>query len=82
LTEALRLCSADEGRWLVKIITGDLRIGLKEGLVEEAVAKAYEKPANEVRQANLLLGDIGETAMFASEDRLHQASLAPFVLSS
>jgi DNA ligase N terminus len=30
-----------EGKYIVKIITGDLRIGLKESLVEDAIAKAY-----------------------------------------
>jgi len=30
-----------EAKYIVKIITGDLRIGLKESLVEEAIAKAY-----------------------------------------
>jgi DNA ligase-1 len=78
LTAAFRQCTALEAKYLVKIITGDLRIGLKEGLVEEAVAQAFETPAEEVRQASLLLGDIGATAKFASEHRLKEASLTPF----
>ena len=32
-----------EAKYIVKIMTGDLRIGLKESLVEEAIAKAYER---------------------------------------
>ena len=43
-------------------MTGDLRIGLKESLVEEAIAKAYGATLVEVQRANMLLGDIGETA--------------------
>jgi DNA ligase-1 len=78
LTAAFGQCTALEAKYLVKIITGDLRIGLKEGLVEEAVAQAFGAPAEEVRQANLLLGDIGATAKFASEHRLKEASLTPF----
>jgi DNA ligase-1 len=62
----------------VKIITGDLRIGLKEGLVEDAVVTAYARPPEEVRQANLLLGDIGETAKLAAADKLRDATLVPF----
>src|SRR5437016_14019645 len=31
--------SAREGQYVVKILTGDLRIGLREGLVEEAIAQ-------------------------------------------
>jgi len=78
LTEALELCTAIEAKYLVKIITGDLRIGLKEGLVEEAVARAFDKSAREVREANLLLGDIGEVALLASQGRLEEVTLVPF----
>ena len=41
----------------MKILTGDLRIGLREGLVEEAIANAFDAPLDEVKEANMLLGD-------------------------
>jgi DNA ligase-1 len=78
LMRALERCTALEAKYLVKIITGELRIGLKEGLVEESVAGAFNKSGEEIRQANLLLGDIGETARLAAENRLGDASLTPF----
>ncbi len=78
LADLLERCTALEAKYLVKIITGDLRIGLKEGLVEEGIASAFTKPAQAVRQANLLLGDIGETARLAAEDNLGEARLVPF----
>jgi DNA ligase-1 len=78
LKGALERCAPSEAKYLVKIITGDLRIGLKEGLVEEAVAAAFAEPAEKVRQVNLLLGDIGATATLSSEHRLASASLTPF----
>ena len=78
LKAGLEKCTAVEAKYLVKIITGDLRIGLKEGLVEEAVASAFNEPAEAVRQANLLLGDIGTTARLAAEHRLAEATLTPF----
>jgi len=78
LNEAFERCIPLEAKYLVKVITGDLRIGLKEGLVEEAIASAFGRSADEVRQANLLLGDIGETTNLAREDRLASASLVPF----
>ena len=78
LKAGLEKCTPLEAKYLVKIITGDLRIGLKEGLVEEAVAVAFAEPAESVRQANLLLGDIGATSKLASEHRLGEASLIPF----
>lgn len=67
-----------EAKYLVKIITGDLRIGLKESLVEEAIAKAYASTPAQVQRANMLLGDIGETLRFAAEGRLEQAHMRLF----
>lgn len=78
LVRAFEQCSPLEIKFLVKIITSDLRIGLKEGLVEEAVAKAFDVPAEEVRSANLLLGNIGDTAKLALENRLREAGVQPF----
>ncbi len=63
-----------EAKYIVKIITGDLRIGLKESLVEEAIAKAYGCKPAEVQRANMLLGDIGETLQLAAKGRLGAGS--------
>ncbi len=75
---ALQECTSIEAKYLVKIVTGDLRIGLKEGLVEEAIAQAFDVPADAVRQTNLLRGHIGEIAILARQNRLAEASLVPF----
>lgn len=70
--------AAREGQYVVKILTGDLRIGLREGLVEEAIASAFRVPLDDVKEANMLLGDIGETALLASKDELQRAELSLF----
>jgi DNA ligase 1 len=62
--------SAGEVKYAIKIMTGDLRIGLKESLVEEAIAKAFDRPLDAVRRANMLTGDIGETLRSAAADQL------------
>ena len=67
-----------EAKYIVKIMTGDLRIGLKESLVEEAIAKAYGGTLALVQRANMLLGDIGETLKLAAEGRLEQARMRLF----
>lgn len=77
LSGALRRCNPIEARFLVKILTGNLRIGLKDGLVEEAVAQAFEVPVESLRQAVQMLGDLSEGAMLAREGRLHEATLTP-----
>ncbi|PYL16563.1 MAG: DNA ligase [Verrucomicrobia bacterium] len=70
--------SAREGQYVVKILTRDLRIGLREGLVEEAIARAFEVPLEQVKEANMLLGDIGATASLASQRQLDRAELSIF----
>jgi DNA ligase 1 len=67
-----------EAKYIVKIMTGDLRIGLKESLVEDAIARAYGTTLAEVQRANMLLGDIGETVRLASVGRLSDAQMRLF----
>jgi DNA ligase-1 len=67
-----------EAKYIVKIMTGDLRIGLKESLVEEAIAKAYGSTLPEVQRTNMLLGDIGETLDFALRGKLAEAKMRLF----
>jgi DNA ligase-1 len=74
LTEA----GPQEAKYLIRIITSDLRVGLKEGLLEEAVARAFEQPGEAVRRANMLISDIGEVAVLARAGRLGDAHLRLF----
>jgi DNA ligase 1 len=71
-----------EAKYIVKIVTGDLRIGLKESMVEEAIAKAYGGTLagllKQVQRANMLLGDIGETLRMALEGKLAEAKMRMF----
>jgi DNA ligase-1 len=67
-----------EAKYIVKIITADLRIGLKESLVEEAIARAFDATLDQVKRANMLLGDLGETLRLASAQKLSEAHLRLF----
>ena len=78
LRNRFSILSAREGQYVVKILTGDLRIGLREGLVEDAIAKAFAVPFEQVREANMLLGDVGQTVLLASRNELHRAELSVF----
>jgi DNA ligase-1 len=64
-----------EGKYIVKILSGEMRIGLVEGLVEESIAKCYSKPLEEIRKANLLIANLGEVALLAKRDTLAEATL-------
>ena len=65
-------------KYIVKVLGGDLRIGLREGLVEAAIAKAFDRPLDDVKWAGMLVGDVGRLAELARDDALDSASLALF----
>jgi len=56
------LASPLEAKYLVKIFVGEMRTGFHEGLMEQAVSKAFEIPLEEVQKASMTVGDIGEVA--------------------
>jgi DNA ligase-1 len=78
LRQLLERTTQLEAKYIVKIISGDLRIGLKESLVEEAIARAFAQPLEQVQRANMLLGDIGETLHLAAVGKLAEARMRLF----
>lgn len=79
VTELIRDLSAAEARYVAKILTAELRIGLKEGLLEEAVAKAFAIKPADVRRAHQLAGDLGKVAVAARHGRLEALTVTLFV---
>src|SRR5438876_6076107 len=78
LIEALSRATALEAKYLVKLLSGDLRIGLREGLVEDAISRAFKQPLAEVSLANMLRGDIGEAAVRGRAGALHDIEMRLF----
>jgi DNA ligase-1 len=79
LLEALiARCAPRTAGAVIKVIGGELRIGLREGLLEAAIAKAFNRPLEAVKRAGMLTGDVGRTAVLAREDRLGGVSMALF----
>ncbi|MFN2455398.1 MAG: ATP-dependent DNA ligase [Pyrinomonadaceae bacterium] len=74
----LRRAAPLEAKYLVKLLLGDLRIGLKEGLVEDSVARAFAQPLSGIAQVNMLTGDIGETAVRARHGELKGVAMRLF----
>jgi len=64
-----------EAKYVGKILTGDLRIGLRAGLVEEGIARGFNVPLGDVAWASMLSGDLGEVALLARRGTLRQARL-------
>jgi DNA ligase 1 len=75
LRELLDRLTPREAKYVGKILTGDLRIGLRAGLVEEGIARAFGARAADVSWAAMLTGDLGEVALLARRDALRSAEL-------
>lgn len=79
LTGILINCSPLEAKYIVKIATGEMRIGAVEGLVELGVAKAFGSEPAQLRQALLLSSDITHVAILAKRGSLSSVIMKPLV---
>ena len=78
LDELLRRIDARAARFVVKVISGEMRIGLSEGLVEAAIAEAFNVPIEQVKRVHLITGDIGETAVRCKHKQFESTKVTPF----
>ncbi|MGJ8724831.1 MAG: ATP-dependent DNA ligase [Roseibacillus sp.] len=75
LADLFRTLSPLESEFLVRLLTGDLRAGLKTALLEDAIAQAFNANPAAVRKAHMLLGDLALTTQLAKENKLEEAKL-------
>jgi DNA ligase-1 len=68
----------EEARLVTKILVGETRIGLQEGLLESALAKTFEQPLASLRRAHMFNGDLGATALLAKGGALETAAMTLF----
>jgi DNA ligase 1 len=66
-----------EAKYLIKLINGEMRIGLTEGLVEIAVSKAFNEELKHVREAMLVSGDISKVVLLTKRKLLHTELIKP-----
>jgi len=67
-----------EVKYLVKIMLGEMRTGLREGLMEIAVSKAFSVPLEKVQTASMIAGDIAEVAAICMKEGLRGISSLRF----
>ena len=78
LEALLRRLDPEAARFFVKIIAGEMRIGLSEGLVEAAIAEAFGVPITQVKRVHLVTGDIGETAVRCKHGQFEASTITLF----
>jgi DNA ligase 1 len=78
VVDLLRSLSPLEAKYLIKLITGDMRTGVKQSLVEEAIAAATDREISVVRHAGMLLGDLAQVVDLARRDALSTARFKMF----
>ncbi len=76
--ELLKMATPLEAKYIVKLLAGDLRIGLKEGAVEDAIARLFQTDISKVQWVNMLIGDICETALRERLGELDKARMRLF----
>jgi DNA ligase-1 len=62
-----------ETKYLAKALLGSLRVGAQAGVVEGAIARAFEVPLDDVRRALGVVTDVGEVAVLARDGKLAEA---------
>ena len=78
LEAMLRRMDPESARFFVKIISGEMRIGLSEGLVEAAIAEAFNVAITQVKRVHLITGDIGETAVRCKNGEIGSSTITLF----
>lgn len=69
-----------EGRYIARLLLEDLRIGVGEGNMKSAIARAFNVDAALVEHANQAINDLGEVAILAKkgEPALREVRIRPF----
>lgn len=73
-----RCTTGREAAYFAKIIFREMRSGAKEGVLQAAIAKAFDKPPAEIQRVQLLVGDLEEVAILARQNALNTATFRLF----
>jgi DNA ligase 1 len=78
LLQLLHAATPGEAKYILKLMSGDMRIGVKQSLVEEALAAAYDAEPAAVRHAAMLTGSLPEVVTLAATKSLANARMKLF----
>jgi DNA ligase 1 len=75
LRDLFARASSVEAKFLAKILIGEMRHGMNEGLMVEAIARMAGRPVAEIRRLFMMEGDVGRVALLASTGQSAAAGL-------
>lgn len=78
IAELLSLLKPLHAKYVVKLLIGNLRIGVQESTVEAAIAKAFDINKNKVSELNFYVGNIGEVAIKCREKQFDNIKFSLF----
>jgi len=77
VAELLSSASADEAKYIARMVLEVLRVGIADGIIKDAIAKAFDKEIQDIDEAFDLLVDHGEVALLAKSNSLGKISVKP-----
>ena len=73
LRELFARASAFEGKYIAKILIGEMRHGVSEGLMLEAIARMGARPVTEIRRIHMLEADLGRVVRIVRSGGLEKS---------
>ena len=80
ILELLSSASAKEAKYICRTILEELRIGVGEGIIRDAISQAFDVDKDVAERAHMLTNDLGlvaKVAMLEGEDGLKKLTLVP-----
>ena len=78
ISELLGQASGKEAKYMVRTVLGEMRFGVAEGIVRDAIAKAFDAEPKQVEEAYNILTNFGRVALMARENKLSKIKIELF----
>lgn len=65
----ITVTAAEQAKYIVRLVLGEMRIGVGDGMVRDAIAEAFDVDEEDVQQALMNSADAGETAVTARDPK-------------
>ena len=73
-----RCIAPREAAYLAKLLFREMRSGVRDGVLQAAIAQAFDQPLTAVQRCQLLVGDLDEVAVLAKNNALDVARFRLF----